>query len=563
MTAPPAPADRREAAAGWLLLVLLCCGHWLLFAEYVRREIAWCYATGYDQTTLLALAYGTYDRIQRHGLLAELTHALTTLPPIGAALHLEAALLFLLTRPSRLKALGVNWLHFVLLQVAVIATLRARVRGWALPALALGLLWSLATPFYWAGGLDDFRLDFAAFCLYGTFLAVALRSDAFRHAGWSLAAGAAATWCVITRSLTSVYLGGLLGLWVAVLLVRALRAPDGAARADRKRGLKGAVLCAACLALLGLPSLALRARSLWSYYVLGHVVGPESAVHAALSGVRNLAQAVAYYPRSLVFSHAGLWFVWLAAGALAVLALARRPRGAGEAEAPPAFRGEAFGFVAAAALAPLAALSADSAKSPVVGGILATPLLWAVLLAASRLAPRTSPAVLWLTSGVVLAAGAAFQVARLTGPAPIAIAIPATARLEVSRLHDDVVRVVREQGLALPVVLADRKRDYVPALHVSAYERHGLFLQVGYALNPILWRPETAEVMEALDGSDFVILTAPGPLPERRLPYDDKLAELEPLLRDHCTRKRTLVGTYHVPEEVRLYARFPEAGKRN
>jgi hypothetical protein len=560
MIAPLAPADRREAAAGWLLLVLLCCGHWLLFAEYVRREIAWCYATGYDQTTLLYLAYGTYEAILRDGPVAALAHALRTPPPIGATVHLEAAFLFLLTRPSRLKALGVNWLHFVVLQVAVVATLRARVRGWALPALALGLLWSLGTTFFWAGGLDDFRLDFAACCLYGVFLALVLRSDVFRHAGWSIAAGAAATWCVLTRSLTSVYLGGLLALWIGVLVFRWSRA-GVSERVDRKRALKGAVLCTACLVLLALPSLALRARSLWAYYVVGHVTGPESAVHAALSGVANLMQAVSYYPASLLSSHAGPRFVWTAAGALAVLALARGSSGAVQADASRAFRGEAFGFVAAAAAVPLAALSADTAKSPVVGGILATPLVWAVLLVASRLAPQVRPAALWLTSGAVLAAGTAFQVARLTGPAPIAIGIPVEARLEVSRLHDDVVRVVREHGLTRPVVLPDRKRDYVPALHVSAYERHGLFLQVGYALNPILWRPETAEVMASLESSDFVILTARAPRPQWRLPYDDKLAELEPLLRDHCTRNMTLVGTYHVPEEIRLYGRIPGAGE--
>jgi len=557
MSAPSAPAHRLEGLIGWGLLSLLVCAHWLLFAQYVRREIAGSYARHFDQTTLLHLAYGTYEGIRRDGPVAELPQALRRLPPIGATLHLEAAFLFLLTRPSRLAALAVNWMHFVLLQVAVIATLRARVRGWALPALALGLLWSLATTFFWAGGLDDFRLDFAACCLYGTFLALVLRSDLFRHAGWSVAAGLAATWCVLTRSLTSVYLAGLLVPWVAVLWLRLLRAEPGPERADRKRALSGAALCTACLALLALPSLALRARALWSYYVVGHVTGPESAVHAAGSGVRDLLHAAAYYPSSLLSFHAGRLFVVLAAGALILLVLARRPGGAAGA---PAFRGEAFWFVAASGAAPLVALSADPAKSPLVGGVLVTPLVWAVLLAAAWLAPRARPAALRVAAAVVLVAGGAFQAARLTGPAPTTV--PAAALKDVSRLHDDVVRVVRAQGLAQPSLLADRKRDYVPALHVSAYERHGVFLDVRYRLLGILWRPEEREVMESLHDSDFVILTAPGPRPPG-LPYDDQLAEMEPRLRDHCTRRMALVGTYRVPEEIRLYVRNRAASEKD
>jgi hypothetical protein len=558
MFAPLACARRREALIGWGLLVPVVCGHWLLFSAYVRREVAWSYARHFDQTTLLYLAYGVYEEMLRDGPVAALARALRASPPIGATLHLEAALVFLLARPTRLTALAVNWGHFVLLQAAVIAALRARTRGWALPALGLGLVWALRTPFFWVGGLDDFRLDFAACCLYGTFLALVLRSDLFRHAGWSVAAGLAATWCVLTRSLTSVYLVGLLGLWILVLFFRLWRAEGGAARADRGRALRGAALCTACLALLALPTLALRARSLWSYYVVGHVTGREGAVHAALSGAGDAWKTIAYYPTSLLASHAGPLFLWLAGGALVVLALARRSRGPGEAEAAPVFAGEAFGFMVSALAVPLAVLTADTAKSPVVGGILVTPLLWAVLLALSRLAPRARPAALWVTSGAVLAAGGAFQVYRLTGPARSdAFAPSVEARTDVSRLHDDITRVIRQRGLTHPWVLTDRKRDYVPALHVSAYERHGQFLYVNYPLLPVLWKPSNREVLEALRRSDFVILTAPGPLAKGLLPYDYKLAEMEPRLRDHCTRRLTRVGTYRVPEEIDLYARLP------
>jgi hypothetical protein len=551
-------AGNRDALIGWGLLALLLCAHGLLFAAYVRREVAWAYAPNYDQTALLQLTYKTYEQIRRDGPWAALTHALRTLPPTGATLHLEAAFLFVLTGPSRLAALGVNWLHFAALQVAVVAAVRSRAGGRRLPALALGLVWCLATPFYYAGGLDDFRFDFAGWCLYGTFLALVMCSGMFRRHGVSLAAGAVATLCVLTRSLTSVYFGGVMTVWIAVVAWRLWRAPDDAARADRKRQLGGALLCAACLVLVALPSLAVRARSLWNYYVVGHVTGAEHAVRKAESGITGGLDALWYYPSSLFANHAGGVFLWTACAAIALLALFPRPR-AERTRSQPGFPPEAPWFAALSAAIPLIVLTADEAKSVIVGGILAPPLLWAAVLAAAGLAGRSRPEALRVVAAGVLAIGAAFQVARLTGPAPSRI--DRAARLEVSRLHDDVALVARERGWAETRLLADRKGDYVPATFVAAYERQGIALDIRYPMGEIVWEPTDAEVDEALDRSELVIVTMEPPPPHWTYPYDRKLAALRPWLLDYCGRQLSLVGTYRVPAEVRLYARAVPAGK--
>src|SRR5688572_29103548 len=190
--------SRRDgtAALGWTILALALSAHWLLVAEYVRREIAWSSPPHFDQSQLLDVAYRTYERGRDDGPAAALAYAWRHAPPTGATIHLEAALLFALTRPSRLKALGVNWLHLVLFQLAPGATRRAPGRGWALPAVAVGLSWSAASPFCLVGGLDDFRIDFATQCLYGTFLAAVVHSDLFRRRSWAIAAGGMAALCV-------------------------------------------------------------------------------------------------------------------------------------------------------------------------------------------------------------------------------------------------------------------------------------------------------------------------------------------------------------------------------
>ena len=121
--------------------------------------------------------------------------------------------------------------------------------------------------------------------------------------------------------------------------------------------------------------------------------------------------------------------------------------------------------------------------------------------------------------------------------------------------HDDVVRISREQGWPRPQLVADRQRDFVPAIFVSGYERHAVVVDIRYPLKAIVWKPSTREVLDAVRGTHFVILTTEPPGAQWAYPFDRKLASLHPRLRRYCDRRLALVGTYHVPEQVRLYAR--------
>jgi hypothetical protein len=555
MERPPASGHRWVDACAWAALALAVSGQWLLFAQYVRREVAWSYPVNYDQAHYLDVAYRTYERAREAGPLAALRLAHRLAAPTGSALHLEAALLFALRQPSRLTALGVSWMHLLLFQAALVAVLRARSRGWALSFLALGLSWSAATTFHSAGGIDDFRIDFAAWCLYGTFLAVVIHSDLFRRRGWALAAGAVATLCVITRTLTSVYLGGLLCLWIAGLLVRRRLARGDERRADLRRQLSGAALCAGCLVLAGVPALAVRARALWNYYVAGHVSGPVSAILADSTGLRDLWTFLWFYPANLVEFHLGWVFLTMAALALGALALLRSQGAAGDPHA--AGFGE-LAFVTTAALVPLVVLTVDSAKSPVVAGIMVGPILWAVVLGAARLAPRAHPRVLGFVAGVAFLAGAVFQVHRLSGPANVAL--DTAARKETVRLHADMARLVREQGWTRPRMLTDRKRDYFFAFPVWTYEREHVLIDVDTPLEHMIWAPTRSQILDSLRTSRLVVLTTPTHQWGWRYPFDLKLEKHLPRLRRYCERELVEIGTYHVPEEIRLYARIPRSG---
>jgi hypothetical protein len=538
-------------------IVLLLAAHWLLFATYVRREIASVYALNFDQTSSLFIAYRTWEDSGQRGLPTALGEALRRAPPSGATAPLEAVLVFLVTGPSRLGALTVNWLHFALLLGAVAWALWATSRRWELPVLGLGLLLSVRAPFFWAGGIADFRPDFIGFCLYGTFLAVVWRSDMFRLRAWTIVAGAVAALCVVSRSLTGVYLGALLGAWLARLSILRWRATDPARRQDLGRQLMGAALCAAEVCLVAGPVLAVRARALWLYYFVGPT-GKDSAVWAAFAGP-TLGERIVFYPRSALFDHGGTLFLGLAAGALVILEAARRlDAGAGSVRDTRDSGPGGGWFMAGALLVPLGILTAYVSKSPVVGGLLVMPLLWLILVRGSRLvesAPRRLAQALALS---VLVAGATAQAAHLRGPAPRSL--PADAVAEVLRLHDDILRWSLAQGWPRPVLLHDRQHEHVHAIPVSAYERHGRVLALQRPIGDRVLRVESDEVLETLRRSHFVILTRPQPAAPFGLPYDASLAEMYPRLLAYCKRNLVRVGNYRLPDEVMLFARAPGGG---
>jgi hypothetical protein len=533
------------------VLLLAVGAHGLLFAAYVRREVAWSYPRYHDQAHYLHLAYRIHERAREAGWSEALRYAQEVSAPTGSLLHLEASLMFALRQPSRLTALGVNWLHLALFQAALVAVLRARWRGWGLPFLAVGLSWCAATTFFPAGGLDDFRIDFASWCLYGTFLALVIHSDLFRRRGWALAAGVAAVLCVLMRTLTSVYLGGLLSAWIAILLVRWVRSRD-ALRADLRRQLTGAALCAGVLALLGVPALAVRAKEIWAYYGMGHVTGVVSTILADSTGLRDAWTYVRYYPASLIGSHLGWTF--LTAAVLALLALAVLRARVPAADPHPAGAAE-IAFLAVAASVPMLVLTADTAKSLVVACIMVPPVLWAVVLAAARLAPRAHPRAVAVIAALVFCGGAAFQVHRLSGPLAQAASPP--ARLDAVRLLADMARLARENGWTEPEVFGDRKRDSLFAFPVWTFEREGVLTTHHNRLEHVIWAPTDDQVFDALAETQLAVLTEPTPVAGWRYPYELKLEEMLPRVREYCERHLVEVGTYRVPEEVRLYARIP------
>jgi hypothetical protein len=603
-----APSWRTTLAwAGVALGLLLEYG---LFRQYALREIVWAYPAVHDQTQYLTVSYDIYEHLLNDGFKSGLNYGLHLPAPTGMLLHVQAAVLFLFLGPGRLSALTLNFFYFALLQVVLVGTVRRLSGRWGIALLAWGLLLGSLSPFAPSGGMMDFRLDFAASCLFGILVCLALRSGLFASRPWSVAVGLATAYMVLFRFLTVVYLGGVVVLFAAFLAVRAWRQRDVVLRQLDRRRLAHLGLAVAVAAVFVLPGLWVHRRTLWAYYVEGHVTGKEPAIRLAMDGHELL-----FYPRALLMWHLGPLFVKLALLALlaaGVLAAAMDSRRAGSnrwllgliAVAAAAALGFLIhthldygstrlwavgGTAAAAALGiglwrrrgenaspflpglpalvllvlllgvPLVSLTVDLHRSAVVANVVLTPVVWLAILpllvwcGRGRTAPGGVGAFATTALGIVgIAAGSFFHLSAYASHGRMTVQRADNERL--LEFHDTIARLVIDQNIRRPIVSVTAVTDYLPhrISEVLLYERHGVQRPFEPRLGGFLEVSEE-DALTCLDASDFIHLSRPG---SPVTPFEKATTALLPKLRAYCDEHFVYLGTFRFfGDEVRLYTR--------
>jgi hypothetical protein len=559
---------KQPGRLGWLVVAALLLLQWGLFREFARREVVWAFPTGFDQSVYLVAAYETYEHVLARGPLVGFRDALRRQAPAGLLLPIQAAGFFRLLGPSRLSALTLNFATFALLQLALVGTLRRLSGRWSVAFVGLGLLLCAGSPYFAAGGLFDFRMDFAALCLFGVVLCAVACSNFFESRGFAGLAGCAAALLVLTRFLTAVYCAGIGGACLLFLSLRILHHRNVPARRRcAARQLQGLLLAGLVLAVCSLPALWHNRHTIWNYYGVGHVVGPEKEIRAREWGVHGWNQALLFYPRSVLVHHAGTVFVTSAAvivlAALVLRFFGRRQR---DAQAQPEaldVRGLSF-FACSALLIPLAVLTADVSKSPIVGNVLVAPLLWLALLPAVQLAlacgrggPRLAPRALQGLAVVVLAAGVSVQAAALCRHGPLY-----AQRQDVEqwlRMYDALDAASRR--LTLPEVRLSANcvlgRADAHTIQASLYERHRHLVNLRMLMPQGVLAVTEDEAMASLRQSDFVIVaSSPVPSGASVYPFDRAMDAMRPQLERFCEDNLLPVERFRVSgQEVILYAR--------
>lgn len=512
------PPDRHDAA-----LVLLFVIEALVFYTQLASRITPFYPPHYDQLVYMVEVYRLIDAFQTGGWAALFAPIIHPASPNGVSFAVQGALLTLIGGPNRTAMLSLNLLYVLALQLVLFKTVRARLQRVEFAWMATALLLSLAAPFYYAGGLYDFRIDFSALCLYGIWVCLILRSDGFSDLRVGLIAAAVGVWLILLRFITVVYLGAVFGGLLVVLLVGIRIATSPEKRADYVRRARNLFICGALTAALAFPVLFAARRHLYDYYGIGHLLSDEKHIRAAELGIGTLFEHLIFYPNNLIHFQLGRPSLWLIsallAAAVAATLLFER---ATLRQRLARVRRRGFDLIVCALAlgVPLAILTLNFAKSPVVAGIAVVPIiLLAVTLSASIWPGDMQPGAGLLApvplAGLRLAGIGYFVVgfaAFLGNSAVDTNGVPRADRERIVRLNEAIVRYAQERGVTNPKLSVDRVADYinVGTLELYGYESFrrianfsGHFGHGGYGI----FATSREDALRLIGNSDIVVLT--------------------------------------------------------
>lgn len=508
-----------------------------LFVGYAQREVLWHLPEFYDQAVYLNSSYEIEGGL-REGSLRVVRDGLAR--QIDSALPLEGAGLALIFGGSRLPRLFVNLVLLCLTQLAVLQTVASLTGRILFGFAAVGLLLSQAFLFQPAGGLFDFRFDFAAACLYGIWVCSLLCAG--RR---SLMAGLAVTMLagfalLLHRLVAGIHMLPVLAVLTSLTATSFVyhRTPDRLLRMQHA----GLSLLLTLVMITGYAAMKWHAIS--DYYVEGHMVGEEKIARAHEMGLFNLVGHLLFYPATLAQLHLGKAFVLLAG--LGLLIAAAFASGGRRQTGPIA-------ICAAAAVLPLGALAIDVSKSQVVASVASLPCLLLVCLICfapqeRRRAAQIVTAVVFIAGGFI-AAAAKLQEPTFTAARPQYEAVTALAQ-EVARQIDD-------NDWATQVYIsvdAMTSRINVPALNAFIREQTGMLPHLKMGLGARVDAFDVTLLEAELARSKLLITTTHAGLGS--LPFDKSMKALQARFEELVAKQFKPIGTFGTgPDKLTLHAR--------
>ena len=361
-------------------LLLLFAAEALVFYAQMADQIAPFFPTNFDQTGYINYTYQLFETIRDQGwasIVSEIAHPPTA---TGTSLIIQGALIALLGGPNRTTIVSLNLIYFVVLQLVVFQTIRARTRSPYLALIAIALLLSMPTIFSAAGGIFDFRMDFVAFCLYGIWACLIIWSRCLAQTRITAVLTAVAILLIATRSITVIYVGGVLIGLLVHSLIDIRRAADPVSRDHAACRARNIFWSGGIVAIAALPLLFAVRRQLYEKYVVGHVLNDEKYIRAQEVDVHTIFDHILFYPKSVLIEHIGqpsLWLVLAVTGLTVVCASRTRRRSLLQMIQRFNLYGKDFVALIILIIAPISVLTIDISKSAVVGGIVVVAILLA------------------------------------------------------------------------------------------------------------------------------------------------------------------------------------------
>jgi len=297
------------------------------YQHYFKRYISPYYPVNDDQLETYQWAYNN-SLTFRTGTLEQAHDKAVALPnkhevglnmkgPVVPMLSLGATLLL---GPQRFSVGLVNLLYLVVGQIVLFFALRRR-SGIRPALLASGLFLLSGSHYYYAGAINDMRLDYAGMITMGiTYLAVLQWLDSGKRKDLIVSA-ICLLLCATTRSILLVYWMGTALSALTIFVLAGLVDKSKAFQQFRNR----TALLLVCVSAVGALYVASNWRDFASYYI-NCKTGGEDAMRRRENHIENVMQMFMYYPNSF-WEHFQTMLVF-AFGAGVVTLLGCLPRGA-------------------------------------------------------------------------------------------------------------------------------------------------------------------------------------------------------------------------------------------
>src|SRR6516162_2852702 len=310
------PADKHI-----LWLIVLFAIEAAVFYFIMVNQYAPYFPRNFDQTSYYLDTYELIDRVEANGWRAFLEELLQAHHATGLVFTVYGALLGVIIGPWRTAIISLNLVHFLALQLVLFAVVRDRTRNVDLAWIAIALLLLCGAVFMGAvmgaGGIYDYRIDFAAFCLYGIWVCLIVWSRTFRDTERALIVGVVGIFLVLLRFFTVVYVAAILGTLLIgfIFAIKNRSQPLGRGLAIQRA--RNVVLSGLLTAIFVCPILFLARNAIYNYYVVGHFLGEEKYIRAGEANLHTVSDHLLFYPKSVGVDHIGR----LAARVMAVLAI--------------------------------------------------------------------------------------------------------------------------------------------------------------------------------------------------------------------------------------------------
>lgn len=537
----------------WTCFSLLILLEYCLFRNYVLREIANYYPTNFDQAAYLPITYKLYEDILTYGIKpiwmwADNLNGFTTL-----LFPVQAALSYLFFGASRITALSINFGFFVLLQGFTLKVIKDISYNHYIAFLILGLLLLTNTIYGDSGSIVDFRMDFIALCLYGITILCVMRSDFFQDRKWSLITALFAILLCLTRIITFFYILPIFTAFFCYLLIeKKYLAKTNKTHFINLRQKSQNILIILTMLLIVMVPLLLKFRKLFhDYYIVGHITGTEKIIRAHLEEVTDWYSNLIYYPNSIIRNHLGCLFIFISIFCIIVFFLIQNNKQHTSTKISKDFN-QGLLFFSLTILIPVFLLTIDFSKSPIVGGIVVTPITllisWLVIwLYQKGNSKYYKDYILAFLCAAVLLIGFGNYLAHFAQHGPL---YKKENISELTKMYDDIgdyaATTLKKEKILIGY---DQVNDYLTngSLETLYYERHHNFITFNSTLGGRITPIDKKRIIKELSNTDIVILNKNEKYKnEAPYPFNITIKPLRHWLRNFVEKKFTKLNTYNI-----------------